>query len=29
MKRFIDDYQNESFDIIVIGGGITWRGGCL
>ena len=23
MKRFIDDYTNESFDIIVIGGGIT------
>ena len=23
MKRFVDDYKNESFDIIVIGGGIT------
>jgi len=23
MKRFIEDYRNESFDIIVIGGGIT------
>jgi glycerol-3-phosphate dehydrogenase len=23
MKRFIDDYKNESFDILVIGGGIT------
>jgi glycerol-3-phosphate dehydrogenase len=23
MKRFIDDYTNESFDVIVIGGGIT------
>lgn len=23
MKRFMDDYKNESFDILVIGGGIT------
>jgi len=23
MKRFIDGYKKESFDIIVIGGGIT------
>jgi glycerol-3-phosphate dehydrogenase len=27
MKRFIEDYQNESFDVIVIGGGIT--GACV
>ncbi len=23
MKRFMDDYKNESFDVLVIGGGIT------
>jgi glycerol-3-phosphate dehydrogenase len=23
MQRFMDDYKNESFDILVIGGGIT------
>jgi len=23
MERFIENYQNEKFDVIVIGGGIT------